>query len=55
MTCAFSFCYGQLDKIPPSLSCQINVDGNNLTLTGQYDNVMTTRAELLNSYPTKVN
>ncbi|KAI8083823.1 hypothetical protein BDF21DRAFT_416700 [Thamnidium elegans] len=54
MTCAFSFCFGQVDKLPTSLSCQITVEGSNLTLTGQQDNVMATRTEILNSYPTKI-
>lgn len=55
MTCAFSFCFGQIDKLPTCLTCQITVEGSNLTLTGQQDNVMATRTEILNSYPTKVN
>lgn len=55
MTCAFSFCFGQADKLPASsLTCQITVEGTNLTLTGQQDNVMATRTEILNLYPTKV-
>lgn len=54
MTCAFSFCFGQVDRLPTTLSCQINVEGSNLTLTGQQDNVMATRTEILNSYPTKI-
>jgi hypothetical protein len=54
MTCAFSFCFGQVDKLPTSLTCQIIVEGPNLTLSGQQDNVMATRTEILNLYPTKV-
>lgn len=54
MTCAFSFCFGQADKLPASLTCQILLEGTNLTLTGQQDNVMATRTEILNLYPTKV-
>jgi hypothetical protein len=54
MTCAFSFCFGQVDRLPTALTCQITVEGSNLTLTGQQDNVMATRTEILNSYPTKV-
>lgn len=54
MTSAFSFCYGQVDALPTSLNCQIIVEGTNLTLLGQPENVMATRAEILNLYPTKV-
>lgn len=54
MTCAFSFYFGQVDTLPTSLTCQISVEGTNITLTGQKDNVMATRTELLNLYPTKV-
>jgi hypothetical protein len=57
MTCAFSFCFvGQVDKLPTSLTCQINIEptSKNLTLIGQQDNVMTTRNEILNLYPSKV-
>lgn len=55
MTCAFSFCFGQADKLPASsLTCQIIAEGTNLTLTGQPDGVMATRTEILNLYPTKV-
>ncbi|KAF1801072.1 hypothetical protein V8B55DRAFT_1530031 [Mucor lusitanicus] len=55
MTCAFSFCFGQADKLPASsLTCQIIAEGTNLTLTGQPDGVMATRTEILNLYPTKI-
>ncbi|CEG62961.1 hypothetical protein RMATCC62417_00185 [Rhizopus microsporus] len=54
MTCAFSFYFGQVDTLPTSLTCQISVEGTNITLTGQKDNVMATRTELLNLYPTKI-
>ncbi|CEP16842.1 hypothetical protein [Parasitella parasitica] len=53
MTCAFSFCFGQTDRLPASLTCQIVVEGTNLTLTGPQENVMATRTEILNLYPTK--
>ncbi|KAI8644908.1 hypothetical protein BD408DRAFT_362478 [Parasitella parasitica] len=53
MTCAFSFCFGQADKLPASLTCQIVVEGTNLTLTGPQENVMASRTEILNLYPTK--
>lgn len=53
MTSAFSFCYGQLDTVPFSPTCQIILDGINLTLIGKEENVMSTRAEIVNSYPIK--
>jgi hypothetical protein len=54
MTSAFSFCYGQVDNLPTPLNCQIIVETTNLTLLGQPENVMATRAEILNLFPTKV-
>ncbi|KAG0744710.1 hypothetical protein G6F57_000072 [Rhizopus arrhizus] len=54
MTCAFSFYFGQVNTLPTSLTCQITVEGTNLTLTGQKEDVMATRTELLNLYPTQI-
>ncbi|KAI8989337.1 hypothetical protein BDB01DRAFT_781420 [Pilobolus umbonatus] len=53
MTSAYSFCFGQLNNVPFSSTCQIIIDGTNLTLIGKEENVMTTRAEIMNSYPIK--
>ncbi|KAI8363815.1 hypothetical protein EDC96DRAFT_212166 [Choanephora cucurbitarum] len=54
MTCAFSFCFGQTDKLPTSLTCQITAEGSNLTIAGQEENVMATRTEIMNLYPSKI-
>ncbi|KAI8987276.1 hypothetical protein BDF20DRAFT_849164 [Mycotypha africana] len=53
MTCAISFCYGKTEKLPKPLTCQLLVEGTNLTLTGHFENVMATRTEILHSYPVK--
>lgn len=58
-TCVFSFIGRgeQQQQLPQSfLTCQINIEPstNNLTLIGQQDNVLTTRNEILNLYPSHV-